>query len=256
MTRISENQLILPSLFFMSLSPNKSISTSELIPKLRDLLKPSGEDLSILSGRNDDKFSQIVRNLKAHNTFERFNFAKYKNGIFCITNEGEDYLKNNIDLINYLIINDFKWDELKKGLDIIYKKTTEEKVKIDIFDENIMIQEGYKKVVETKMYERSKKLRDYAIKYYSINGKIYCNSCSFNFEDFYGNQIGKGFIEIHHIKPIFKYENEELSKILLKAVKNVVPICSNCHRIIHRNWNNPLDLDYLKSQIQLNGKYQ
>ena len=47
---------------------NPGIRTSELIPKVREKMNPSGDDLTILDGRNDDKFSQKVRNLKSHNT--------------------------------------------------------------------------------------------------------------------------------------------------------------------------------------------
>ena len=47
---------------------NPGIRTSELIEETRKIMKPDGEDLEILDGRNDDKFSQKVRNLKSHNT--------------------------------------------------------------------------------------------------------------------------------------------------------------------------------------------
>lgn len=46
------------------------IRTSKLIDELRSIMKPSGEDLKILDGRNDDKFSQKVRNLKSHNSIQ------------------------------------------------------------------------------------------------------------------------------------------------------------------------------------------
>lgn len=38
--------------------------------------------------------------------------------------------------------------------------------------------------------------------------------CTFNFSDFYGKKIGNGFIEIHHIKPIFKFEGDDFVKTL------------------------------------------
>lgn len=255
MARITENQLILPSLFLLSLSPTKGLSTSELIPKLRDLLKPSGEDLEILRGRKDDKFSQKVRNLKAHNTFERYEFAQYKSGIVSITNKGMEYLQENMDKLRYLLVNDFQYDDLKAGLTTI-EKSSSEKRKIEIFDETIMIQEGVKKLVETKVYERSSYLRKIAINYYTKDGDILCDACKFSFNKFYGNKIGNGYIEIHHIKPIFKYEDEELDKSIEKALKNVVPLCSNCHRMIHRNWRKPLQIDYLIEQINQNGIYK
>lgn len=254
MVRITENQLILPSLFLMSLSSIKGLSTSDLIPKLRDLLHPSGEDLEILAGRNDDKFSQKVRNLKAHNTFERFEFANYQGGIVTITPKGEEYLQENMDKLRYLLVNDFQWEDLKEGLDKV-QKSTKEKRKIEVFDETITIQEGVKKLVETKVYERSSKLRNIAIEHYTMNGDIVCDACKFSYSKFYGD-IGEGYIEIHLVKPVFKYQDEELYKTIEVALSNVVPVCSNCHRMIHRDWKNPLEVDFLIKQINKNGIFE
>lgn len=127
--------------------------------------------------------------------------------------------------------------------------------KIQPFDENIVISEGLKKFTEVAIYERSKKLRDFAIDYFSLGNKISCNCCSFNFSDFYGEEIGKGFIEIHHTKPIFTYEDEDLQNTLVEAVKNLIPVCSNCHRMIHRNWKKPLEIQNLIESINTFGLY-
>jgi predicted HNH restriction endonuclease len=43
------------------------------------------------------------------------------------------------------------------------------KKKIETFDENIIIQEGTKKLTEVAVYERSSTLRNYAIAYYTKN---------------------------------------------------------------------------------------
>ena len=59
--RIYENDLRLPALYLISMR-NGNINTSELSNMLRDILKPSGDDLEILANRSDDYFSQIVRN--------------------------------------------------------------------------------------------------------------------------------------------------------------------------------------------------
>jgi hypothetical protein len=223
----------------MSLN-NGVITTSELILKLRDIMKPAGEDLQILTGRNDDKFSQKVRNLIAHRTFERFGYARYSAGHVAITNDGELHLQNNYDILKYLLINDFTYIDLTENLRQVEKN--QNKKKIEIFDENVIIQEGTKKLTEVTVYERSTTLRNYAIKYFTVNDKISCNCCTFNFEDFYGETIGKGFIEIHHTKPIFKYEDDDLENTLNQAVKNLTPVCSNCHRMIHRNWSKPIEI--------------
>lgn len=45
---------------------NGKLTVTELNKLLRDILTLDSDDLTILSGRNDDKFSQIVRNVVAH----------------------------------------------------------------------------------------------------------------------------------------------------------------------------------------------
>ena len=62
--RIQEKALILPALYIIKNAPD--ISSAELIKKLAEVFKPSGEDAEILANRKDTKFSQIARNLKSH----------------------------------------------------------------------------------------------------------------------------------------------------------------------------------------------
>ncbi len=49
---------------------NPGIRTSELISGARNIMTPTGEDLEILNNRNDDKFSQKVRNIKSHDSIK------------------------------------------------------------------------------------------------------------------------------------------------------------------------------------------
>lgn len=46
--------------------PNREITTTKLISELRKRIPLSDEDEEILENRNDDRFSQIVRNIKSH----------------------------------------------------------------------------------------------------------------------------------------------------------------------------------------------
>lgn len=252
--RIFENDLYLPALYLISINDG-NINTSELSRLLREILKPSGDDLELLAGRNDDYFSQIVRNLTAKTrSFVQNGFidrdAKSGSNLF-ITDKGRQYLFAHRFELNYLLSNDFEYVDIKENLKIIESKER----KIQPFDENIVISEGLKKFTEVAIYERSKKLRDFAIDYFSLGNKISCNCCSFNFSDFYGEEIGKGFIEIHHTKPIFTYEDEDLQNTLVEAVKNLIPVCSNCHRMIHRNWKKPLEIQNLIESINTFGIY-
>ena len=254
MARITERQLILPALFLMSLSPARKITTDNLIPQLREILKPTGTDIKTIKGRRDDYFSQKVRNLKSHDTFERHGFATYDAGVFTLEDVGARFLEENMDKLRYLLVNDFQWEDLKAGLDIVDKSTTARRT-IETFDEDVTIQEGVKKIISAKVYERSAKLRSIAIEHYRVEGKISCNACTFNFSDFYGADVGREYIEIHHVKPIFMYQDGDLTRTIEAALVNVAPLCSNCHRMIHRDWRNPLQIDYLIEQIHSYGVF-
>ena len=106
--RILEENLQLPALYLIKLK-NGNITTSELSKLLRSILKPSGEDLVILDNRNDDRFSQIVRNLTASKRyFVKKGFIKRdnkKNSSLLITKKGETYLYENKAILEYLLVN-------------------------------------------------------------------------------------------------------------------------------------------------------
>mgnify|MGYP001566828860 CR=1 FL=1 len=247
--RISERELILPSLFLIDL--RKGITTSDLIIELTNLLLPSGEDIEILDGRRDTKFSQKVRNLVSHETLERLGYATYprgqKNGLFQITNNGKQYLAENIEIIDYLLSNNFAYKDIRDSFNNV-ALPSEGRKKILVYDENLMITEGTKRNRNVTLYKRSSKLRDYAIEKHTADGHIKCLVCLFDFFDFYG-EIGKNYIEIHHVKPVLQYEAEEENKFLKDALKNVIPACSNCHRMIHRDRRHPLSVLDLKAYI-------
>jgi 5-methylcytosine-specific restriction protein A len=77
--------------------------------------------------------------------------------------------------------------------------------------------------------------------------KLFCQGCGFDFEERYGIR-GKDYIECHHIKPVSELAIGEKTKLV-----DLVLLCSNCHRIIHRKkpW---LSIDELKQLIADNGK--
>jgi hypothetical protein len=66
--RISEADLLIPTLRKLASQPNGRMSTSRLITELEILMEPTGEDAEILEGRHDTHFSQIVRNMISHKT--------------------------------------------------------------------------------------------------------------------------------------------------------------------------------------------
>jgi len=94
-------------------------------------------------------------------------------------------------------------------------------------DEAGLEYENLKKVRTHKRIERNKKLSE---KVKKLKGCI-CEACGFNFEKEYG-ELGKGFIEAHHLTPIHKLVGE---KVALDPIKDFSVLCANCHRMIHRS---------------------
>lgn len=62
----------------------------------------------------------------------------------------------------------------------------------------------------------------------AATGELSCEICSFDFGKCYGDH-GRGFIEAHHIKPVSTLISGEVTKL-----SDLVLVCSNCHRMLHR----------------------
>lgn len=242
--RIKESELVLPGLYLME-KHNGSITTSELIEELTTLMKPEGIDAEILSGRSDTYFSQKVRNLKSHDTFSRDGLADYTGNGFSITAKGRKLVADNLGNIKYLTGSDFTYNDVKRSFGDITKQPG---VRSIYFSE--IITEGNLVNINTKTHVRSRKLRDAAIEYFTVNGKIKCECCGFEFSEFYGRNYGSSCIEIHHLKPIFTYEDSDLDKTIAAALCNLLPVCPNCHRVIHRNHISASQIPQLKQEIE------
>jgi 5-methylcytosine-specific restriction enzyme A len=247
MARITESDLILPALYVIYNQPG--ITTGELIVELRSIFNPTGEDAEILQGRNDDKFSQIVRNLVSHHTLDhRLQFTILgntggANTTHQLTEHGLNYLNENLSPLESLLSNNLGYIDTVSGVTEIARAQASGE-KIIVFDENIFVSEGKKKLVTTQVYERSKQLRDRAIDHYTNDGVIVCAACGFDFYKTYG-EVGRGYIEIHHQKPIFQYEETNFSRLVSDALKDLIPLCANCHRIVHRKRDKPLSIEEL-----------
>ncbi|MBW2186713.1 MAG: HNH endonuclease [Deltaproteobacteria bacterium] len=88
-----------------------------------------------------------------------------------------------------------------------------------------------------KRYERSPKNRKEAIRIHGLS----CKACVFNFEKVYGAR-GADFIEVHHVNPIHNFDETQH----VDPKTDLVPVCSNCHRMVHRKPNDILSIDVLK----------
>ena len=243
MERITEKQLILPALYLMVTKDEGIITTSDLISQLTKIMHPTGQDAEILQNRNDTYFSQKVRNLKSHDTLVSKDFATNENKGFKITPKGREYLFSHREALDYVLAEPFNYEDIKRALDDIQERD-------DLLPIEEIISEGNVITRNTKVRERSSRLRYKAIEYFTHDNKISCDCCGFNFPQYYGSDYGKDCIEIHHIKPIFQYKGDSLDQSLEKALQNLLPVCPNCHRVIHRNRIRSEQLVLFKNELR------
>jgi hypothetical protein len=91
---LSESQLVAPALIAMY-NAGGSIQTTDLIAAIASEFTLDGVDLQPLLNRNDEKYTQIVRNLKSHKKLSGLDYAIEIPGGFRLTQDGEDWLRNN-----------------------------------------------------------------------------------------------------------------------------------------------------------------
>jgi len=197
-----------------------------------------------------------VRNLVSHRTLQKLGYANYSringSGAYTITERGKEFLEINRRILEYLFsedfnYEDFNYEDIKDSLTVM-AKMSEQNRKGFLYNENLVITEGIKRRRDVQVYERSRRLREGFINHYMQNGHLKCCVCSFDFYAHYGER-GKGFIEIHHQKPVFQYDDGDMNQFIDKALQNVVPVCSNCHRMIHREKNAPMPIEELKQLV-------
>lgn len=86
--------------------------------------------------------------------------------------------------------------------------------------------EGATKTIRVNAYERCPKARKACLDEYGY----LCKVCNFDFEKVYGN-LGKDFIHVHHIVPLSEINTE----YELDPLRDLLPVCPNCHAMLHRN---------------------
>ncbi|WP_063890434.1 winged helix-turn-helix domain-containing protein [Burkholderia ubonensis] len=100
--------------------------------------------------------------------------------------------------------------------------------------------EGAMKIVAINAYERSTAVRQACIDHYGYR----CIACGFDFESKYGER-GKYFIHVHHIVPLASIGQS----YAVDPIKDLRPVCPNCHAIIHRT-DPPCSIEELMKMIR------
>jgi 5-methylcytosine-specific restriction protein A len=100
--------------------------------------------------------------------------------------------------------------------------------------------EGLKKAVIVNKYERNFEAR---LKCIEAHGTA-CKACGINLGVVYGPELGKKYIHIHHLVPL----KEIGSEYYVDPIKDLVPLCPNCHSMVHQI-DPPLAIEELRKKI-------
>jgi len=99
--------------------------------------------------------------------------------------------------------------------------------------------EGNPVCVELTRYERDRGARAECLDYYGHR----CSVCDFDFPAAYG-EVAQEMIHVHHLVPIA----EVGATYALDPVRDLRPICPNCHAVIHKR-RPPFTLEEVKAML-------
>lgn len=85
--------------------------------------------------------------------------------------------------------------------------------------------EGHTITSTVNKYERSSIARMKCVEYHGSK----CLICGMDFGKKYG-ALGEGFIHVHHLKPLHTIGQD----YIVDYKKDLIPVCPNCHAMIHR----------------------
>lgn len=100
--------------------------------------------------------------------------------------------------------------------------------------------EGGEQSVLATRYERNPAARNACLKYY---GRI-CRACNVGMDHLYGT-LGEGHIHVHHRVPL----SEIGAAYKVDPVRDLIPVCPNCHAILHRS-RTPMTVEQLAKIIR------
>jgi len=99
--------------------------------------------------------------------------------------------------------------------------------------------EGEKYEHTINSYRRDSNARDLCISFHGYK----CCICKKKMEELYG-KLGKNFVHVHHLKLI----SASKKKYKINGIKDLRPVCPNCHAIIHRA-NPPYSIRTVKNHL-------
>lgn len=229
MEKITENDLVVPVIEYLRTHGGYA-AIQQIRNHILATFPLSEEDLRMSVKRpGEHMFEQQIRNLTSHHKFEKLGIADAVDGGFRLRQNAIDLIDNSRDWLYSRLASGKRSDVISREI-----KSVDPGRRIVDFDE--IADEGVQMSgTQLKRRRRSARLREAAIGHFSHDGIIECYCCGMSFETVYGQDFPGSCIEIHHKKPLSMYEDEDLGLTIREALKNVIPVCPNCHRVIHRH---------------------
>ena len=149
-----------------------------------------------------------------------------------------------IEVLDQILAFEIAWFETELA---VWKKNPQHKMRAFPQDQHELISkdelpdeiymEGAQKTILQNKYERNPKARARCI---AVHGSA-CKLCGFDFGIAFGEEFS-GKIEVHHIKPISEIGGE----YVVDPVRDLVPVCPNCHMMLHSKADGVYSVEELK----------
>ena len=100
-------------------------------------------------------------------------------------------------------------------------------------DDRLWCEGGQKRVAHLERERRPEVARAKKREFISIHGKLLCERCGLDPAKIYESRFGEACIEVHHKIPL-----SEMPKGYKTRLQDLMCVCANCHRFIHRQLRN------------------
>ena len=156
-----------------------------------------------------------------------------------LVNPADNYLVTHQELTEQF--PEFNWSPRASGVSIPLSiaEKLDEMLEQQTTPNSPTYEEGALRRILSSRPERNPQARADCLAHYGFD----CVVCGFNFGDFYG-EAGEGLIHVHHLEPL----GASSSVRLTDPVRDLRPVCANCHALIHRH-QQPLSIEQVKSLI-------
>ncbi len=80
--------------------------------------------------------------------------------------------------------------------------------------------------------------------YKKVKGLLRCEICGLSFAEIYPKSLGEDFIEVHHKTPL-----SQIEIAVRTTLDDLLLVCANCHRMIHRTKDYEQNLELLPNHF-------